>query len=242
MSIHSASASTSDSTCPNATQLVRALQRHAGKVPKPLVHGSAYCVPLDSDSDAESESDADVFADGSPKDADSDTEGGISSRKLSRKGKERILTSWKVSEFAYRKVQRVGTSEEADLPTLARGLFTTQTRSAEGVGEEEHRIVVRGYDKFFNVDEMQWTKVSWLLHSFSARKMPACMRTTVNLTARLLPTHLFCSLHRLRPPLAVVRRSTLSALHQSTPRWRSTPLRPTCSRSRRTAASFSSLP
>lgn len=39
-------------------------------------------------------------------------------------------------------------------PTLARGLFTlTET---EG-GEERHRIVVRGYDKFFNIGEVPWT-------------------------------------------------------------------------------------
>ncbi|KAK0539930.1 tRNA ligase [Tilletia horrida] len=58
------------------------------------------------------------------------------------------LVSWKTAEFAYRK--SAGLSSE--LPTLARGLFTEQ------VGEDEHRIVVRGYDKFFNVGELPWTK------------------------------------------------------------------------------------
>lgn len=60
------------------------------------------------------------------------------------------ITSWKTAEFAYRKAATVGVGQ--DLPTLARGLFTV----AEGDGSE--RILVRGYDKFFNVGEMGWTK------------------------------------------------------------------------------------
>ncbi|KAK0556601.1 tRNA ligase [Tilletia horrida] len=58
------------------------------------------------------------------------------------------LVSWKTAEFAYRK--SAGLSSE--LPTLARGLFTEQT------GDKSHRIIVRGYDKFFNVGELPWTK------------------------------------------------------------------------------------
>ncbi|CEH13830.1 hypothetical protein CBOM_01726 [Ceraceosorus bombacis] len=72
---------------------------------------------------------------------------------------ECILTSWKVSEFAYRKVEVVGLKEDADIPTLARGLFTAADMEWQGKGEQKReRIVARGYDKFFNVDEMRWTK------------------------------------------------------------------------------------
>jgi tRNA ligase len=61
------------------------------------------------------------------------------------------LTSWKTQEFAYRKTTRVGLHEDSELPTLARGLFTTEEQGRS-------RIVVRGYDKFFNVGEMHWTR------------------------------------------------------------------------------------
>lgn len=64
------------------------------------------------------------------------------------------LHSWKVLEHAYRKVTSVGVGPLDDMPTLARGLFTVDE---EG---QEPRIVVRGYDKFFNVGELPWTKVS----------------------------------------------------------------------------------
>lgn len=63
-----------------------------------------------------------------------------------------MLTSWKTQEFAYRKTTKVGLGQDDELPTLARGLFTM------AIGADQHRIVVRGYDKFFNEDEMPWTK------------------------------------------------------------------------------------
>jgi hypothetical protein len=79
---------------------------------------------------------------------------------LPRDGAVITLTSWKTQEFAYRKMSKIGFEEDDDLPTLARGLFTC--REASG----EHRIVVRGYDKFFNQSEMLWTRVShFSLHS-----------------------------------------------------------------------------
>lgn len=79
------------------------------------------------------------------------------------------ITSWKTVEFAYRKADSVGVDK--DLPTLARGLFTLALpnddddgsrpeSSADAVQREKQRILVRGYDKFFNVGEMAWTKVS----------------------------------------------------------------------------------
>lgn len=79
-----------------------------------------------------------------------------------------VVTSWKTAEFAYRKAASVGVGK--DLPTLARGLFTVATveqpsslpeSSADAQRrDEQQRILARGYDKFFNVGEMPWTKVS----------------------------------------------------------------------------------
>ncbi|CAD6905264.1 unnamed protein product [Tilletia controversa] len=80
---------------------------------------------------------------------DPGSSGGVESAKVDNTENESYaLVSWKTAEFAYRK--SAGLSSE--LPTLARGLFT------EELAEEEHRIVVRGYDKFFNVGELPWTK------------------------------------------------------------------------------------
>lgn len=52
------------------------------------------------------------------------------------------ITSWKMQDYAYKR-------DPCPYPTRARGLFTR--------GRE--RIVARAYDKFFNVDEVSWTKV-----------------------------------------------------------------------------------
>ncbi|KAL0935925.1 tRNA ligase [Colletotrichum truncatum] len=57
------------------------------------------------------------------------------------------VDSWKMQEWDYKK---------RDLPTYARGLFTTQNM------QNEPEIVVRGYDKFFNigeVNETQWDNI-----------------------------------------------------------------------------------
>ncbi|EAS27654.3 tRNA ligase [Coccidioides immitis RS] len=53
------------------------------------------------------------------------------------------VDSWKFRDWDYKR---------DDLPTYARGLFTTRTRN----GTPE--IAIRGYDKFFNVDEVNLTK------------------------------------------------------------------------------------
>lgn len=53
------------------------------------------------------------------------------------------VDSWKFQEYDYKK---------RDLPTYARGLFTTRTRN--NVPE----IAIRGYDKFFNVGEVHETR------------------------------------------------------------------------------------
>ena len=60
---------------------------------------------------------------------------------------EHNILSWKAQEFAYRQFSQ----DREELPTLARGLFT------EKVNGQYERIVIRGYDKFFNQDELAWT-------------------------------------------------------------------------------------
>ena len=64
------------------------------------------------------------------------------------------IRSWKMNEYKYKVVP-------SPFPTLARGLFTTevdQGRRSSGKAKE-YRIVVRGYDKFFNIGEVPWTRV-----------------------------------------------------------------------------------
>ncbi|KAF9113084.1 hypothetical protein BGX27_002240 [Mortierella sp. AM989] len=79
------------------------------------------------------------------------------------------VTSWKMNEFEYVK----GT-----LPTLARGLFTyqdptqkqrvtshrkySQEVSTNNDDNGIHRILIRGYDKFFNVGEVSKTKPEFI--------------------------------------------------------------------------------
>lgn len=60
------------------------------------------------------------------------------------------IRSWKMNEFKYYDVP-------SPFPTLARGVFTMDVSEQEhGV---KHRIVARGYDKFFNIGEVPWTTV-----------------------------------------------------------------------------------
>ncbi|KAF4962077.1 hypothetical protein FSARC_9811 [Fusarium sarcochroum] len=53
------------------------------------------------------------------------------------------VDSWRMQDWDYKR---------RDMPTYARGLFTTKTR------RNEPEIAVRGYDKFFNTDEVHETK------------------------------------------------------------------------------------
>ncbi|KAI8623655.1 tRNA ligase [Xylariaceae sp. FL1651] len=53
------------------------------------------------------------------------------------------VDSWRFQDWDYKR---------PDLPTYARGLFTTRNR------RNENEIAVRGYDKFFNVDEVSDTR------------------------------------------------------------------------------------
>lgn len=80
--------------------------------------------------------------------------------------RNRRITSWKMTEHLY-------FSAANQFPTLARGLFTEDIEAGDEVPDEaikcegqweegsvRKRIVARGYDKFFNVDEVDWTNVS----------------------------------------------------------------------------------
>ncbi|KAJ2913895.1 hypothetical protein MD484_g6512, partial [Candolleomyces efflorescens] len=61
---------------------------------------------------------------------------------------EVTVRSWKMNEFKYYDIP-------SPFPTLARGLFTKDSDDVDG--EVNHRIVIRGYDKFFNIGEVPWT-------------------------------------------------------------------------------------
>jgi tRNA ligase len=65
---------------------------------------------------------------------------------------KRILTSWKMADYAYKR-------EPCPFPTRARGLFTEKIAEEKDEQPEEYRIVARGYDKFFNIGEVSWTHV-----------------------------------------------------------------------------------
>jgi tRNA ligase len=60
-----------------------------------------------------------------------------------------IVRSWKMNEFKYYDIP-------SPFPTLARGLFTIDLPTSDA---PKHRIVARGYDKFFNINEVPWTSV-----------------------------------------------------------------------------------
>ena len=74
-------------------------------------------------------------------------------------GVEVKIRSWKMNEFKYYDIP-------SPFPTLARGLFT---RELETEGEKKYEIVVRGYDKFFNIGEVPWTSVRFFI-LFSAHR------------------------------------------------------------------------
>ncbi|KAF9919355.1 hypothetical protein BX616_005398 [Lobosporangium transversale] len=83
------------------------------------------------------------------------------------KVKTLTVTSWKMNEYEY---------ANGTLPTLARGLFTYQDplatplvadndNTVQGENEEAdspHHILIRGYDKFFNIGEVKKTQLDWI--------------------------------------------------------------------------------
>jgi tRNA ligase len=68
--------------------------------------------------------------------------------------RKRVLTSWKMADYAYKR-------DPCPFPTRARGLFTERVKGDGNGEDDEYRIVARGYDKFFNVGEVSWTHVSF---------------------------------------------------------------------------------
>lgn len=119
-------------------------------------------------------------------------------------GSAYTLHSWKTLEYAYRKVSVVGVGALDDMPSLARGLFTVDARQPEGGEEEEERIVVRGYDKFFSVGELPWTKVSGFFSVLAEVARLMC--------SPLSPASSLSAVHN-RPVRRNVERERLHHLH-----------------------------
>ena len=92
---------------------------------------------------------------------------------------EMTIRSWKMSEFKYYDVP-------SPFPTLARGLFTTEVdeggkRSGK---EKEYQIVIRGYDKFFNIGEVPWTTVCHPVFTDNLSSPIDCVRCSGSLLKR----------------------------------------------------------
>ena len=62
------------------------------------------------------------------------------------------IRSWKMNEFKYYDVP-------SPFPTLARGLFSREIPDTSEEAGKTYQVVVRGYDKFFNIGEVPWTTV-----------------------------------------------------------------------------------
>lgn len=68
------------------------------------------------------------------------------------------VRSWKMNELKYHNIP-------LPFPTLARGLFSmeiphdVQEDGKQRRVDKRYQIVVRGYDKFFNIGEVPWTTV-----------------------------------------------------------------------------------
>ncbi|KAI0646684.1 RNA ligase-domain-containing protein [Trametes meyenii] len=92
------------------------------------------------------------------------------------------IRSWKMNEFKYYDIP-------SPFPTLARGLFTQDIK--DDSGNVKHRIVVRGYDKFFNIGEVPWT--TWAsLESHTAAPYTLTLKSNgcIIFIAALTPTKL----------------------------------------------------
>ncbi|KAK4057376.1 tRNA ligase [Microbotryomycetes sp. JL221] len=101
------------------------------------------------------------------------------------------LTSWKMADYAYKR-------EPCPFPTRARGLFTQK------VDHDQHRIVVRGYDKFFNVGEVSWTHWDAIpKHSSPPYELTLKSNGCIIFIAALTPAHLIVtSKHSVGPHAA----------------------------------------
>ncbi|WVF68898.1 hypothetical protein IAT40_003671 [Kwoniella sp. CBS 6097] len=111
--------------------------------------------------------------------------------------RDRKITSWKMTEHMYFNAQN-------PFPTLARGLFTEEVEEgdpipeevlrligAEGEGRPKDRIVARGYDKFFNIDEVAWTEWSAMkMHTEPPYHLTLKSNGCLILISALSPQHL----------------------------------------------------
>ncbi|KAJ1305166.1 hypothetical protein OPQ81_000197 [Rhizoctonia solani] len=115
----------------------------------------------------------------------------IRGKKYAVPGQSIELTSWKMTEWMY-------TKSPCPFPTLARGLFTrwiparghgNDPEGAPGAGRDQ--IVVRGYDKFFNMNEVKWNTWEALeVHTTSPYTLTLKSNGCIIFMAALTPTEL----------------------------------------------------
>ncbi|ORY25650.1 RNA ligase-domain-containing protein [Naematelia encephala] len=106
----------------------------------------------------------------------------------SAQARDRHITSWKMTEHMY-------FNADNPFPTLARGLFTMKVEEGEelpaGAEMAEDRIVARGYDKFFNIDEVEWTNWSHMhVHTEPPYRLTLKSNGCLILIAALSPEYL----------------------------------------------------
>ncbi|OWZ44630.1 tRNA ligase [Cryptococcus neoformans] len=112
--------------------------------------------------------------------------------------RDRFITSWKMTEHMYFKKSLV-------FPTLARGLFTEEVlegdpmppletcshQSESNPDAPNERIVLRGYDKFFNIGEVSWTEWDAMKqHTQGPYYLTLKSNGCLILISALSPTHL----------------------------------------------------
>ena len=99
------------------------------------------------------------------------------------------VRSWKMNEFKYYDVP-------SPFPTLARGLFTREIPDDSQKNGKRYEIVARGYDKFFNIGEVPWTTVGFVLSYFSSLSLLIVSLSGYQLKRILLP-HIPFPLNRM---------------------------------------------
>ncbi|KAH7338320.1 RNA ligase-domain-containing protein [Rhizoctonia solani] len=115
----------------------------------------------------------------------------VRGKKYAVPGQSIELTSWKMTEWMY-------TKSPCPFPTLARGLFTRwiPARGHENDPEGTPRagkdqIVVRGYDKFFNMNEVKWNTWEALeIHTTAPYTLTLKSNGCIIFMAALTPTEL----------------------------------------------------
>ncbi|CEL61453.1 hypothetical protein RSOLAG1IB_10035 [Rhizoctonia solani AG-1 IB] len=115
----------------------------------------------------------------------------VRGKKYAVDGQSVELTSWKMTEWMY-------TKSPCPFPTLARGLFTrwiparghdNEPEGTPGAGRDQ--IVVRGYDKFFNMNEVKWNTWEALeIHTTSPYTLTLKSNGCIIFMAALTPTEL----------------------------------------------------